>query len=96
MPGGEEWLARVDADRPEGQRHLAVHEGHFTNVTERDRPLLDVAGPALLDAGWTGSPERIRERLAEASAAGITEVLFTPAGADITGEIEAFAAAVNG
>ena len=58
--------------------------------------MLDVAGPALLDAGWTGSPARIRERLAEASAAGITEVMFTPAGADIPSEIEAFASAANG
>ena len=73
-----------------------MHEGHFVNVTERDKPLLDAGGPAILDAGWTGTPERIRERLAEASAAGITEVLFTPAGADISGEIAAFAEAANG
>ena len=96
MPGGAEWLERLAADRPEGQRHLAVHEGHFTNVTDRDRPLLDVGGAALLDAGWTSTPERLRERLAEAAAAGITDVLYTPAGADIPGEIEAFAAAARG
>ena len=38
MPGGAEWLERVAADRPEGQRHLAVHEGHLVTVTDRDRP----------------------------------------------------------
>ncbi len=37
MPGGTEWLARIGADRVEGQRHLAVHEGHFANVN-RTRP----------------------------------------------------------
>ncbi|HEY4332950.1 MAG TPA: hypothetical protein VGM78_10295, partial [Ilumatobacteraceae bacterium] len=96
MPGGAEWLERIGSDRPAGQHHLAVHEGHFTNVTDRDRSLLDAAGPALLDAGWTGTPDRLRERLAQAAAAGITDVLYTPAGADIPGEMIAFAAAAGG
>ena len=29
--------AAVEAERPEGERHLAVHEGHVTNVMPRDR-----------------------------------------------------------
>lgn len=92
MPGGEEWLAALEAERPEGERHLAVHEGHFVTVTDRDRPLLDQAGPAVL-SGWTGDAASIREKLAAAAQAGITEVLYSPAGSDIPGEIEAFAAA---
>ena len=33
------WRA-IDAERPEGERHLAVHEGHVTNVMPRDREVL--------------------------------------------------------
>jgi 5,10-methylenetetrahydromethanopterin reductase len=95
MPGGADWLAALAAERPEGERHLAVHEGHFVTVTDRDRPLLDAGGPAILAAGWTGDAASIRQKVAAATAAGITEVLYSPAGPDIPGEIEAFAAAVR-
>jgi 5,10-methylenetetrahydromethanopterin reductase len=95
MPGGADWLAAIEAERPEGERHLAVHEGHFVTVTERDRPLLDAGGPAVLSAGWTGDAASIRGKLAAAAAAGVTEVLYSPAGSDIPGEIEAFAAAAT-
>src|SRR5580698_2927232 len=53
-PGGSEWLARLEAERPPEEQHLIVHEGHLVTVTERDRPLLDVAGEAILGTGWTG------------------------------------------
>lgn len=95
MPGGSEWLARIEAERPAGERHLAVHEGHFVTVTERDRPLLDAGGPALLSAGWTGDAASIREKMSAAAAAGVTEVAYSPAGSDIPGEIEAFAEAAR-
>lgn len=95
MPGGAEWLSALEAERPEGERHLAVHEGHFVTVTDRDRPLLDAGGPAILSAGWTGDAASIQQKLAAATAAGITEVLYSPAGSDIAGEIEAFAAAAR-
>ncbi len=47
MPGGEEWLAGINAERPEGERHLAVHEGHVTHVMPRDADVLALAGDAL-------------------------------------------------
>ncbi len=96
LPGGAEWLERIAEDRPEGQRHLAVHEGHFVTVTGRDLPLLDRAGEGLLGAGWTGSPEQVGERAAAAAAAGVTELAYVPAGPDIERELRAFAAAVRG
>jgi 5,10-methylenetetrahydromethanopterin reductase len=95
MPGGAEWLERIAADRPEGQRHLAVHEGHFVTVTDRDRPLLDAAGEGLLATGWTGTPAQVAERADQAAEAGVTELAFVPAGADITRELRAFATAVR-
>jgi 5,10-methylenetetrahydromethanopterin reductase len=96
MAGGAEWRAQVEGERPEGERHLAVHEGHVVTVTARDRPLLDAAGPALLEAGWTGDPERVHARLRTVEAAGVTEVIYTPVGPDIARELEAFASAAAG
>jgi 5,10-methylenetetrahydromethanopterin reductase len=93
IPGADDWLERVAADRPEGQRHLAVHEGHCTHATERDRLLIDGAGSELVHTGWVGEPDRIREMVGEAGAAGTTEIIYNPAGSDPLREIEAFAAA---
>jgi len=94
-PGGEDWLARVESDRPPGQRHLAIHEGHLVAVTDRDRPLVLEAGPALLDVGWTGTARDVADRFAQAGAAGITEVVYGPAGPDVEGELRSFAAAAT-
>ncbi len=94
-PGGPEWTERVEAARPAGQRHLAVHEGHLVVVNERDRPVLDVAGDALLTVGWTGDPASVAARMDAVGAAGITEAVYGPAGPDIARELEAFAAAVS-
>jgi 5,10-methylenetetrahydromethanopterin reductase len=95
FPGGEAWAAGIAAERADRERHLAIHEGHLCHVTERDRPLVEQAGAALLQVGWTGDPESIGARLDEAAAAGITEVIYVPAGPDIHGELEAFAAAAR-
>src|SRR5439155_20219561 len=62
MPGGADWRARIEAERPEGQRHIAVHEGHLCCVTERDQPLVEAAGPALLQSGWVGNAASIAGR----------------------------------
>lgn len=94
MPGGAEWLAGIEAERPEGERHLAVHEGHVTEVTDRDRPVLDgTPVEALAGAGWVGEADDIRARLEASAANGVTEVLYTPAGPDVEREMRAFAAA---
>jgi 5,10-methylenetetrahydromethanopterin reductase len=96
MPGGEAWLARVERDEPEGRRHLAVHEGHVVTVTDRDRGLIDAAGPLLLGTGWTGTRDAVRARYEEARSNGVTDVVYTPAGPDIERELAAFAEAVHG
>jgi 5,10-methylenetetrahydromethanopterin reductase len=95
LPGGKEWRARVE-ERPPGERHLAVHEGHLVAVNERDQPLVDAAGPRLLSgAGWTGPADEIPGRLEAAAAGGVLEVMYNPAGPDIARELEAFAAAAQ-
>ena len=95
FPGGDGWRARIDFDRPAGERHLAVHEGHLVAVTERDRPLLGVAGEALLDGRLAGSPSEVVSQLEVARAVGVTEVAYNPTGPDIARELEAFAAVIH-
>jgi 5,10-methylenetetrahydromethanopterin reductase len=94
LPLGAEWVAGIDAERPEGQRHLAVHEGHVTDVMPRDRAQLDAAGPALATTGWVGTAAEVRAKAEAAIAEGAREILYTPAGPDPDREMRAFARAV--
>lgn len=91
LPGGQAWLDRVGADRPDAEHHLAVHEGHCTHATDRDRLLIDAAGADLTHTGWVGEPDRIRELVADSGAGGTTEIIYNPAGPDPLREISAFA-----
>lgn len=95
LPGGAEWLRRIEAERPEGERHLAVHEGHVEAVPDRERFLLDEAGPMLAQSGWSGDEASVRARVEAAAAAGATEIVYMPAGPDIPRELEAFARAAK-
>jgi 5,10-methylenetetrahydromethanopterin reductase len=95
LPGGPEWLQRLEADRVAEERHLAVHEGHLVAITDRDLPLIAAAGEALLGTGWTGDAAAISARMDDVGAQGITEVVYGPAGPDISRELSAFAAAAR-
>ena len=88
LPGGAAWLDAIAAERPDGQHHLAVHAGHATHLTDRDRAtLLEHAWDLpIARAAWVGTPTEIRERAERAAAAGVTELLFTPCGPDPVGE----------
>lgn len=77
--------------RPEGERHLAVHEGHATTVTDLDRILVEAAGEAVVGIGWVAEADGIRAKLAEAEAAGTTEIIYAPSGPDIERELRVFA-----
>jgi 5,10-methylenetetrahydromethanopterin reductase len=94
-PGGVEWRKRLEATRPEGDRHLILHEGHLVAVSERDRELIEAAGSAILETGWTGKAAEIRGHIAEAAAAGVTEIAMAMSGPDIPREIRAFARAAG-
>jgi 5,10-methylenetetrahydromethanopterin reductase len=93
LPGGAAWRERIRNEWPEDERHLPVHEGHLVEIKELDRPLVDAAGERILQTGWTGTADAVGARLAEAASAGITEVVWCPAGPDIERELEAIAAA---
>lgn len=95
MPGGLEWRARVEAERPADERHLVLHEGHNATVTERDWPLIEAAGPVLTSIGWTGAADKIPGYLDDAAQEGATEVVMAMNGPDIPREIRAFARAAG-
>ena len=95
LPSGAQWLAEIEAERPPGQRHLAVHAGHVTDVVAHDDKFLDAAtGDDLATAGWLGTPEELRSRADAVAAQGVTELLYTPAGPDVGHQMESFAAAL--
>ena len=90
LPGGAAWLEALRA-LPADEQHLALHEGHLIDANERDRPL--VTGDLLAHLGYARTAPSWRERIAELAAAGATEVAYQPAGPDVPGELERFAAA---
>ena len=96
MPGGAAWLEGLRAVRSEPHLHLGVHEGHVCALTGRDRAAIREAGAGILEYGWTGPPAKIRDAASNSAALGITEIVYTPAGPDIVGEIEQFAKAFHG
>ncbi len=92
LPGGSEWRAELEKV-PEAIRHLATHEGHLVEVSERDRSLLD--GDLLTAFTWTGDRSKVKARIEAAEAAGITEILYAPMGPNVARELAAFASAAG-
>ena len=95
MPGGAAWRSQIESERPEGQRHLAVHDGHCTHVVDRDETIFDALGEDVAWVGWVGSAEDVRKRAEASAAAGVSEILYTPAGTDLERETRAFYQAVT-
>ena len=96
LPGGPEWLEVVERT-PAEQRHLAVHTGHCVELGEADQAAWKAGGHEMVrDVTMSGTPDRIRERLDEVAARGVTEIVFQPCGPDIRAELERFFAAATG
>jgi len=95
FPGGREWRAGLE-EIDEAERHLAVHEGHLVELTERDRAGL-AAGLAELIPSFTltGPPSDVAARVRAFADQGLTELAYQPCGPDIPRELEAFAAATG-
>jgi 5,10-methylenetetrahydromethanopterin reductase len=95
FPAGAEWRAALEAKRPEGERHLEVHEGHATTVTDLDRILVEAAGEGVVGMGWVAEAEGIKAKIAEAEAMGTTEIIYAPSGPDLDRELRVFAEAAG-
>jgi 5,10-methylenetetrahydromethanopterin reductase len=87
-PGGTEWRTALEELAAEEERHLLTFEGHVTNLTERDVPLLDHIDVDTM----VGDVPTLKRRLRELAGAGFAEVMYTPSGADVARELRAFAA----
>ncbi len=85
--GGPAWRDEIEAF-PERERHLHTHEGHFVEMTERDRA--SVTPELIASTTWTGTREDLRARLDGIAAEGVTELMYAPMGGDIRRELEAF------
>lgn len=94
MPGGTQWLQRIEESRSEDERHLAVHKGHVTDITNIDRPVLEAQGEEIAWSGWVGTKDEIKARADQAASEGATELLYTPAGSDQKRDLEKFAEAL--
>jgi 5,10-methylenetetrahydromethanopterin reductase len=73
-----------------------VHAGHQLELSDADKVLYPEAAASIPQATLVGDAAQIRDQVAAWEASGITEVAFQPAGPDIPGELERFAAAVRG
>lgn len=96
LPGGRVWLDAIAAERPERERHLAVHAGHVTHLSRADRLALATFEGKVPWNGWVGEAESIRACALEAQSAGTTELLYVPSGDLLEREAEAFIGAVGG
>jgi 5,10-methylenetetrahydromethanopterin reductase len=95
IPGGADWLAQIESERDETERHLAVHYSHCTHLSTADRMAISAFGDEIPWHGWVGEVEDVCKRAEEAAASGTTEILYTPAGDNILGQAETFYRAVE-
>ena len=93
LPGGAEWLAAYE-EVPADERHLAIHDLHLIAVNERDKAVITPEVMTMLGVAW--SPAQLRENLAQQEAAGITEIVYQPAGSDIERELTTYIEAAKG
>jgi 5,10-methylenetetrahydromethanopterin reductase len=87
LPGGQTWREALDTEGPPERRHLLMHEGHVTHITDRDRTLLQ---DMPMHTRFIGPPDQVRASLNKVAAAGVDEFIYTPAGPDMERELRAF------
>jgi 5,10-methylenetetrahydromethanopterin reductase len=96
LPGGPEWRAALE-ELPAERRHLATHEGHLVELSDRDRAALAAGTAAMIPVfTLTGTAEDVGARVAALAEAGVTEVAFQPGGPDVERELRSLADAVAG
>lgn len=89
IPNADKWTAELEKTAPE-RRHLVAWSKHLVGLTAEDRVALTPDLVRMLT--FTGTPDELRARLRDLESKGATEVIYQPAGSDIPGELERFAA----
>lgn len=93
LPAGQVWLNAIN-QTPQSQRHLAIYDQHLIDLNDADTSAWAAGSwKAIPQTTLTGTATDIGRRVAELAEQGITEIIYQPTGADITGELEAFIAA---
>jgi 5,10-methylenetetrahydromethanopterin reductase len=88
LPGASEWRKEIE-QLPEEDRHLRTHIGHLTYLNDTDRKVVN--GAIIQALTFSGPVDALRARLDDVARAGVTEVVYQPAGPDIERELVAFA-----
>ena len=88
LPGGAAWRKRAEAT-PARARHLAVWDNHLVGLNGLDQG--GVTGEVLGALGVAQDADGGRARLAAGERAGVTEIVYQPAGPDIQRELTTFA-----
>lgn len=88
LPRGGEYVEMM-RQYPAETRHLTMHERHFVDVNEWDRPFLTPA--VVAQSTFTGTRDQLRARLQSMEQGGATEVMYHAAGPDLERELRAFA-----
>ncbi|MDT5115807.1 MAG: 5,10-methylenetetrahydromethanopterin reductase [Mycobacterium sp.] len=84
-----EWRSAYEDVAPD-ELHTYLHEGHLCAVNRRDHGF--VTAELIDELGLAGDRDGWRLRLLQLEAAGASEIVYQPAGPDIAGELERFAA----
>jgi 5,10-methylenetetrahydromethanopterin reductase len=96
LPGGAAWVAAA-GEHTERDRHLAIHRNHLLAINDIDRAAWDAGGSTALDQlTVTGTAAQVRAKIEQAAEAGVTEIVYQPAGPEITRELERFIATATG
>lgn len=90
LPGGAAWREQIESI-PLERRHIEIHRGHGTELTARDWRLLprEMVGNFSL----IGDEAAVAQQVRDLAAAGVSELLYSPAGDNIPHELEKFAGA---
>jgi 5,10-methylenetetrahydromethanopterin reductase len=94
LPGGDAWVKAIEAI-PARERHLTTHEGHLVTVTDLDEAAVIQAADLIPAMSFSGTPEVLRNKVAELESIGVTEIAYQPAGPEIAAELTRMAAALQ-
>jgi 5,10-methylenetetrahydromethanopterin reductase len=88
LPGAAEWRTEIEKV-PAEERHLRTHVGHLTYLNDTDRKVM--TGALIQAVTFSGSTTELRARFDGLARAGVTELVYQPAGPDIERELVSFA-----
>ncbi|SOJ55524.1 F420-dependent hydroxymycolic acid dehydrogenase [Mycobacterium simulans] len=94
LPGGKGWREAIESC-PVAERHLAMYEGHSMKPNPIDEPYVVDFLKFANTMALTGTAEQVSEKIAGLASLGVTELVYQPAGSDISRELRAFAVAAG-